>query len=164
MSVMPETAEKYQLETLSDLMAAAQDLTLGCTVEFVQREDCLDSLQNQFSTEFKEVSGLDASIRYEAVEAGEVDDIDAFATDALLEKTGLVRLTDDAGFFPPYYAINMVRQEVLDKYPELVDVLSSLDGKIDDQTMSGLNAQVDIDGLDAKEVAHSFLVEQGLVK
>ena len=30
--------------------------------------------------------------------------------------------------------------------------------------MSGLNAQVDIDGLDAKEVAHSFLVEQGLVK
>ncbi len=93
-----------------------------------------------------------------------MDVIDAFATDALLEKTGLVRLTDDVGFFPPYYAINMVRQEVLDKYPELVDVLSSLDGKIDDQTMSGLNAQVDIDGLDAKEVAHSFLVEQGLVK
>ncbi len=164
MSVMPETAKKYQLETLSDLMAAAQDLTLGCTVEFVQREDCLDSLQNQFNTEFKEVSGLDASIRYEAVEAGEVDVIDAFATDALLEKTGLVRLTDDAGFFPPYYAINMVRQEILDKYPELVDVLSRLDGKIDDQTMSGLNAQVDIDGLDAKEVAHNFLVEQGLVK
>lgn len=163
MSVMPETAEKYQLKTLSDLMAIAPDLRLGCTVEFVQREDCLDLLKETFGTDFKEVSGLDASIRYEAIEAGEVDVIDAFATDALLPKAGLVKLEDDVQFFPPYYAVNLVRDEILEQYPELESVLSKLDGAIDAETMAGLNAEVDISGRDAKEVAHDFLAEKGLV-
>ena len=163
MSVMPATAEKYNLKTLSDLMKVAPELRLGCTVEFVQREDCLNLLESTFGTKFKETQGLDASIRYQAVESGEVDVIDAFATDALLPKTGLVKLEDDAQFFPPYYAVNLVRDQVLEQYPELEQTLSKLDGKIDADTMAGLNAQVDIDGKDAKEVAHNFLTEQGLI-
>ena len=47
-----------------------------------------------------------------------MDVIDAFATDALLSKFDLVQLEDDASFFPPYYAVNFIRQECLDKYPE----------------------------------------------
>ena len=164
MSVMPETAERYNLKTLSDLMAVAPEMRLGCTVEFVQREDCLDLLQSTFNTKFKQVDGLDASIRYEAVESGEVDVIDAFATDALLPKAGLVKLEDDTQFFPPYYAVNLVRGEILEKYPELKATLSKLDGLIDADTMANLNAQVDIEGMDSKEVAHNFLVEKGLVE
>ena len=163
MSVMPETAEKYNLKTLSDLMRVSQDLTLGCTVEFVQREDCLDLLTETYNNTFKNVEGLDASIRYDAVEAGEVDVIDAFATDALLSKVGLTKLEDDIQFFPPYDAVNLVRNEILETYPELEPVLSMLDGQIDADTMAALNAQVDIDGLDAREVAHNFLVERGMI-
>lgn len=164
MSVMPETAEKYDLKTLSDLMEVAPQLRLGCTVEFVQREDCLNLLQSTYSTQFKEVSGLDASIRYEAVEAGQVEVIDAFTTDALLPKAGLITLEDDIQFFPPYHAVNLVRQEILDEYPELTDALSKLDGVIDATTMAGLNAKVDIDGIDAKDVAQTFLQENNLIQ
>ena len=163
MSVMPETAEKYNLKTLTDLMNISDKLTLGCTVEFVQREDCLDLLTKTFGNTFKDVKGLDASIRYEAVEAGEVDVVDAFATDALLSKIGLTKLEDDVQFFPPYDAVNLVRCEILEEYPELDDVLAKLDGMISADTMASLNAMVDIDGMDADEVAHKFLSENKLI-
>ena len=92
-----------------------------------------------------------------------MDVIDAFATDALLQKEGLALLEDDAGFFPPYYAVNLVRQQTLDKFPELEPVLARMDGILDGETMGMLNAKVDIDGMDARDVAHGFLVEKGLV-
>lgn len=164
MSVSPEVADKYQLTTLSQLMDIAPQLRLGCTVEFVQREDCLPLMEETFNTTFGQVDGLDASIRYEAIDAGEVDVIDAFSTDALLPKSGLIKLEDNVQFFPPYYAVNFVRQEVLDQYPELVPVLEKLDGALSETRMAELNAQVDIDGRDAKDVAHDFLVEEGLLE
>lgn len=164
MSVRPETAQKYNLKTLSDLMAAAPELRLGCTVEFVQREDCLSLLQSRFGTQFRDVKGLDASIRYEAIESDQVDVIDAFTTDALLPKAGLLKLEDDVQFFPPYQAVNLVRQAILEQYPALADVLAMLDGVIDEDTMAALNAKVDIDGIDAMDVAREFLIEKGLIQ
>lgn len=163
MSVKPETAEKYGLKTLSDMVEKSGELTLGCTVEFVDREDCLPLLESQHNVKFKEVSGLDASIRYTAVSSGQVDVVDAFLTDALLYKLGLVTLTDDLNFFPPYYACNFVSQETLKKFPELNEVLAKLDGKIDEKTMADMNNQVDVDGKSAEEVAHTFLMEHDLL-
>lgn len=101
MSVKPGTAEAYGLTTLSDLIEKSPELRLGCTVEFIQREDCLPLLESQYNAEFKDVTGLDASLRYTAIENDEVDVVDAFATDALLSKLGLTTLEDDLGFFPP---------------------------------------------------------------
>lgn len=163
MSVRPDTAQRYQIRTLSQLMQAAPQLRLGCTVEFIQRGDCLPLLEERFGTSFQSEKGLDSSIRYQAIAAGEIDVIDAFATDALLEKQGLTLIEDDVGFFPPYDAVNLVRQETLDKYPELEPVLAKMDGLLDEETMRALNAKVDIEGMDAKDVAHQFLVEKGLV-
>ena len=164
MSVKPETAEKYNLKTLSDLIKNADKLDLGCTVEFVQREDCLPLLEKQYNMKFKKVSGLDAAIRYQAVDSDEVQVVDAFSTDALLAKLGLTTLEDDVHFFPPYYAINFTNQKVLDEHPELKPVLAKMDGLIDEKTMADLNSQVDIDGRDPKDVAHDFLVEKGLIE
>ncbi|MBS6292105.1 MAG: hypothetical protein KH446_10405 [Oscillibacter sp.] len=87
----------------------------------------------------------------------------AIATDALLSKLGLTMLEDDLSFFPPYYAVNFVDAELLESDPELAEVLSRLDGAIDEATMAAMNAQVDVDGMSAQEVAHQFLVEHGLV-
>ncbi|MFT9488364.1 MAG: glycine betaine ABC transporter substrate-binding protein [Tepidibacillus sp.] len=73
-------------------------------------------------------------------------------------------LKDDKQFFPPYYAAPVVRQDTLEKHPEIADALNQLAGKLSDQTMSQLNSQVDLDGKDAKDVAHDWLVSQGLIK
>ena len=159
MSVRPEIAEQYQLETLTDLMAVAPELRLGCTADFTQREDALPT----FHTKFGEVNALDVAVRYTAIDSGQVDVIDAFATDALLSKFDLVQLEDDASFFPPYYAVNFIRQECLDEYPELKEVLALLDGRISNEAMAAMNAEVDLEGRNAADVAHDFLVEEGLI-
>lgn len=162
MSVKPETAEKYGLKTLSDLIAKSPELRLGCTTEFMSREDCLPALE-KLGAKFKSANPLDASVRYTAIAGDQVDVIDAFSTDALLYKQGLQTLEDDLHFFPPYYAVNFVRQETLDQYPELNDVLAKLDGKISEQAMADMNSEVDVDGKDAQTVAHEFLEKNGLL-
>lgn len=162
MSVKPETAEKYGLKTLSDVIAKSSELRLGCTTEFMSREDCLPALEKK-GAKFKSANPLDASVRYTAIDSDQVDIIDAFSTDALLYKQGLTTLEDDLSFFPPYYAVNFVRQDTLDKYPELEPVLEKLDGKITEEAMANMNSEVDVDGKDAQVVAHEFLESNGLL-
>ena len=125
MSVRPEIAEQYQLETLTDLMAVAPELRLGCTADFTQREDALPRLESTFHTKFGEVNALwtwrcaippSTAARWMLSTPS--------PPDALLSKFDLVQLEDDASFFPPYYAVNFIRQECLDEYPELKEVLS----------------------------------------
>ena len=163
MSVRPDTAKQYGLATLSDLIAHAGELRMGCTVEFTQREDGLPLLESAYGANFKTLTGLDSTLRYNALEANEIDVIDAFSTDGLLLKMGLVKLTDDLSFFPPYYAVNFVKQSTLDADPALAAVLGKLDGAIDEEAMAAMNAKVDVDGADAKQVAHDFLVEKNLI-
>ena len=129
-----------------------------CQADFTQREDALPRLESTFHTKFGEVNALDVAVRYTAIDSGQVDVIDAFATDALLSKFDLVQLEDDASFFPPYYAVNFIRQECLDEYPELKEVLALLDGRISNEAMAAMNAEVDLEGRNAADVAHDFLV------
>lgn len=163
LSVRPETAQQYNLEKLSDLAAVSSELRLGATVDFIQREDNLPSLKEEYGISFKEENGLAANIRYQAITSGQVDIIDAFSTDAMLEKTQLTTLEDDRNFFPPYYAINLVRGDTLEQHPELEAVLAKLDGVLDEPTMRNMNYQVDVEGKDAQQVAHDFLAEKGLI-
>ena len=163
LSVRPEFAQQHNLKKMSDLLAISDTLSLGCTAEFMQREDALPGLEKRFGTKFKDVKALDATIRYQAVANGEVDVVDAFSTDALLKKLNLQGLPDDVHFFPPFYAVSFTRGEVLEKNPELKDVFHKLEGQISDEDMRGLNYAVDVEGRDAHEVAHEFLVRKGLL-
>ena len=164
MAVTPEIARKYNLKTVKDLMRVADKLRLGCTVEFVHRDDCLPSLEKLYNNSFAEVRGLDGSIRYSAIASGEVDVIDAFSTDALLFKNDLVLLEDRDNFFPPYDAVYLIRGEALEEYPEIVPLIKRMEGLIDEKTMGKMNMQVDIDGMDAREVAEEFLRGKGMIK
>ena len=130
----------------------------------MDREDCLPLLESKYGTAFQDVKGLDASLRYTAIENDEVDVVDAFATDALLSKLGLTMLEDDLNFFPPYYAVNFSDKALVDGDPQLAETLALLDGTLNEETMAAMNAKVDVDGMDAKDVAHDFLVEQGLIE
>lgn len=78
-------------------------------------------------------------------------------------KHDLVILEDDKHFFPPYFAAPLVRQETLQKHPQIKEVLSKLAGKIDDKQMAVLNAQVDVDKKKSRDVAEAWLKEQGLI-
>lgn len=163
MAVTPEIAQKYNLQTLSDLFAIAGQMRLGCTTSFVHLEDCLPKMQSQYNIQFKQVSALQSNLRYQAIAAGEVDVVDAYSTDALLIKEGLMTLEDDLSFFPPYYAVNIVSQDTLQAYPELQPLLARMDNMLSDEEMGQLNYQVDVEGKDSAEVARQWLKEKGLI-
>ena len=80
-----------------------------------------------------------------------------------MTKFNLKVLKDDKEFFPPYYAVPLVREEVVKEHPEVKEILNKLSGKIDEETMINLNYQVDEEGKTPEDVAHDFLVEQKLI-
>ena len=120
-------------------------------------------LKQKYNMNFKKVVAMDSSPRYLALSNGESDVVDAFSTDGLLKKFGLTVLEDDQHFFPPYYAVPVIRSEVLEAHPELEDLLGQLGAVLTDDVMGTLNYQVDEENQDPETVAKTFLQEQGLI-
>lgn len=163
MVVTRETAEKYNLKTISDMAEAGDELTLGCTYVFTERDDGYPGLSKHYDFNFKNVNGMDPSLMYQALVQGSVDVISGFATDGRISAFDLVILEDDKQFFPPYDATTIVRNEVLEKNPELEEVLNKLANRFTDIKMAGLNAAVDLDKREPADVAREFLIEEGLI-
>jgi glycine betaine/choline ABC-type transport system substrate-binding protein len=163
MVVTQATADKYQLKTVTDLATVGDQLVLGCTHTFTEREDGYPGLRQHYAFEFKDVKGMDSAIMYQAVVDGSVDVISGFTTDGRIPAYGLVVLEDDKSFFPPYEATAIVRGKVMEKYPELEPLLNSLGGIISDEKMAMMNAAVDLDKREPKEVAREFLQQEGLI-
>lgn len=163
LAMKPELAEQYNIETMSDLSKYSSDLILSCTLEFENREDAYVGLSKLYNMKFKDVKAVDGSLRYTAVDKNEAQVIDANSTEGLVKKYKLKILEDDKGFFPPYYAAPIVREDTLEKYPELRKVLNMLKDKIDEKTMMELNYQVDEKGRSPEDVAHDYLTQEGLI-
>ncbi|MBY0098260.1 glycine betaine ABC transporter substrate-binding protein [Mesobacillus maritimus] len=164
LAVRPETAEQYGLKTISDLAEVSNELKIGATIEFTNREDGLPGLLNAYNMDFAGNEAVDGGLRYTALESKETDVIDAFLTDGLLEAFGLTVLEDDKNFFPPYYAIPIVREDTLEEYPELEEVINLLAGKLTDAKMRELNYKVDSLKESPEKVAEEFLINEGLMK
>ncbi len=157
LAVTKETAEQYNLKTISDLTRVSNELTIAPTLEFINREDGLPGLKKAYGLEFKDTIGIDGSPRYTALQNNNAQVIDAFTTDGLLRKFNLVVLEDDKNFFPPYNAIPLVRGDTLKEYPEIEDILNKLGTYLTDEVMQDLNYQVDELGNSPEQVAINYL-------
>lgn len=163
LAVTKETAEQYNLKTFSDLAKVSDDMVLGVEFEFLDRDDGYPGIQKLYDMNFKDSKGMDHGIMYQAIEKGETDVTNAYATDAQIIVHNLVILEDDKEFFPPYDGGPVIRQDTLNQYPELEEVLNLLKGQITEPEMQELNAQVDVEGLKEDDVARNFLVKKGLI-
>ena len=138
-------------------------LLAGFTPEFMGRKDGYLGLKKVYDLNIRTVVISDA-VMYKAAYEKKLDVIDGYSTDGRLKAFNLVILKDDKGIFPPYYAAPVVREEILQKYPELKDVLNQLAGKINDSIMTELNYRVDYLKQSPEKVAKDFLMEQSLYK
>ena len=167
-AVASETATELEIATMSDLAAYAGENPEGATVcgasEFLNRDDGLPGLEEAYGFEFSEVSELELGLVYTSTDAGDPCVFgEAFATDSRIVALDLTVLEDDLEFHPTYLPALNVRQEVLDENPGLADLFAQVAEALDDETMLGLNAQVDVDGEEPADVAEAFLSENGLV-
>jgi osmoprotectant transport system permease protein len=163
LSVRMDTAEKYRLKTYSDLAKVAENLVLGGTFEFLNRNDGAPNLKKVYNMTFKGETAVDGTLRYIAMENDEIQVSDAFSTDGLLVKYNLTVLEDDKKFFPPYHAVPVIREETAEKYPELVPLLDKWEKLFTDAVMRDLNYKVDGLQEDPAAVAREFLKSRGLI-
>lgn len=163
LAVKRSYAEEHGLKTISDLQKVVNTATAGFSLEFNDRSDGNKGLQSLYGLNFQVVT-MEPSLRYEAIDQGNVDVIDVFSTDPEIITHDLVMLEDDRGLFPPYQGAPLLRADTLKKYPELEPVLNKLAGLITTDEMLKMNYEVDVDGKTANEVAVAYLKAKGLLQ
>ncbi|HEX6292508.1 MAG TPA: glycine betaine ABC transporter substrate-binding protein [Herpetosiphonaceae bacterium] len=167
LAMTKQRADELGIKSYSDLSQKAGELVLGGPAEFFEREDGVKGLQKAYGGfEFKENKQLDPSLRYSALQNGDIDVVVAFSTDGEIGGLDLALLQDDKQFYPPYQVAPVIRQDTLKANPQIADILNGLAPKLkDEKTMATLNYMVDgPDKKEPEEVAKQFLTEQGLLK
>lgn len=167
--VLPETAQKYNLKTISDLAAVSDQLVFGAEHGFYTEEGSMKygPFTEFYGLNFKENKPLDMALKYSAIESGNIDVTIVYTTDGMNKKTGLVVLDDDRNFFPEYNDALLVRNDLFERYneiaPDLEAVLNSLGGQFTNEIMTDLTYEVDVNGRTPEDVAHEFLLSKGLI-
>jgi len=159
LTVTTDLADRLKLERISDLSQHSA-LRFGLSHEFQDRADGWLGLKNQYALP-QLSSGIEHGLAYQALVKNQIDITDAYSTDAEILRYNLVILQDDLGYFPSYLAIPLARQ---DMNTNAKDILTLLAGRLNENIMQTLNAQVIIEGKTFAEVASEFLFKQGLSK
>ena len=163
LAVKKDYANKYDLKTISDLSKVEDSAVAGFTLEFNDRDDGNKGLKSLYKLELN-VKTLEPNLRYQAINSGNVQIVDAYSTDSELIEYDLVVLEDDKQLFPPYQGAPLMRKDTLEKYPKLEEILNKLAGQISAEEMSRMNYKVKVEKRSAREVAHEYLLNKGLIK
>ena len=165
LALKKDKAEEQKIDTISGFKDVAADWTLGSSIEFAGRPlDGYPGMAKAYGFKFGTLKPMDIGLMYTSIDAGQVDVIVAFATDARIEKVGLKVVDDDKHFFPAYNAAITVRDEVLTAHPEIADAINSVVSNLDNETQTKLNARADIDNIPVDKVAEDYLKEIGVLK
>lgn len=164
LAVKRDFAEKHHLKTIGDLKKVENEIHPGFTLEFNDRGDGYKAVKKTYNLNFKQVKTMEPKLRYQAIEKGDINLIDAYSTDAELKQYDMVVLKDDKKSFPPYQGAPLFKKSFIDQHPEIEKSLNKLEGKITDEQMQEMNYRVAEKDEDPYEVAKSYLEKEGLLK
>ncbi|MCE5307346.1 MAG: hypothetical protein LLG20_06865 [Acidobacteriales bacterium] len=147
------------VSAISELAGLKTALKLAVTPAFASRIDGHASLVKAYAINARLLAQTSdaAAPLYQALAEGRADAIVGTASDGALLDPRWKILADDRSAFLPSQACMVARVDALASHPDLRDVLSSLSGKISNETMRKLNQKVD-SGQDVSAVASGFLV------
>lgn len=163
LAVSKEMAETYDLQSISDIKPFQETIKAGFTLEFNDREDGYLGIQNRYGITLPNITTMEPKLRYQAIETGNIDLLDAYSTDSEIRQYNLQVLVDDQQLFPPYQGAPLLRKETLDKYPEIETALNKLANRITDDEMREMNYQVNVEGKNVEDVAREYLMKAGLL-
>ena len=169
LAIQQDFAREHNIVTISDLVPFAPNLIFGAEHEFFDVEGTMrfGPFNAHYGFEWLSYSSMELALKYAAMDAGHIDVTMVYSTDGLNQVFNLFILEDDLAFFPEYYAAFQFRttlfEEFEDSAPNLFEVLSMLNGMIDNETMISMNYAVDALGRNEREVAREFLLSVGLI-
>lgn len=158
LAMRKETADKYNIKTISDLQKNASNIRMASQGEYEEREDGLPALEKVYGEfNWKSSKVYDNSLKYQILENDEADVTPAYTTEGRLAETDkFVLLEDDKHVWPPYNLAPVVRDNILEANPSIKKILNKVSAKLDTETVTKLNAKVDVDGEEYTDVAKEF--------
>lgn len=164
LAVPEQLAKENNIKSISDLKSIESMLKAGFTLEFSDREDGYKGIQKLYGLNIPNLITMEPKLRYRTIKDGGINLVDAYSTDSELQQYNLIVLEDDKNLFPPYQGAPLLRAETAEKYPEIVQALNKLAGKINDDEMRKMNYQVNVEGKSAEETAREYLIKAGLLE
>jgi osmoprotectant transport system substrate-binding protein len=163
-----DTAAELGIKNMDDLAAkinSGENIRLASNAEFYGRADGLKPLQEAYNFEFprKNISRMDSGLTYSALKQRDVEVALVFSTDGRIPAFDFIIVEDNKDYHVPQVMTPVVRQTVLNKNPELKELMHDISSKLDDDIMANLNSKVAVDKQTLQQVAKEFLSKNKLI-
>jgi len=155
LAMREDLAQQLNIRNISDLKNHPQ-LRFGLTQEFMGRQDGWPGLKTRYALMQTTPRGIDHGLIYEAIQANQVDVMDAYTTDAMLKRYPLRILKDDLSYFPAYDALLLYRSDLPMKFPDTWRALQTLQNTISAQAMVAMNSRAEQDKVGFAYIAEDF--------
>lgn len=158
LAIRTDVAEELGIRTISDLQKHASELRFASQGDFDEREDSLPALEKAYGEfNWKSSKVYDGGLKYQVLRENEADVTPAYTTDGQLADTeAFTLLEDDRHVWPPYNLAPVVRDNVLEANPDIADVLNKISAALDTESLTELNAKVDVEKEEYEDVAEEF--------
>jgi osmoprotectant transport system substrate-binding protein len=166
-AVRGDVAGREHLATMTDFaryVGTGGRVKLAASAEFVESPAALPAFEKTYGFELSDAQLLTlsggntaATLRAAAEGTSGVDAAMAYGTDGALAALDLVALADDKGAQIVYAPAPVVREAVLERYPQIAHLLDPVFASLTVDTLQRLNAKIAVDGEDAGQVAVDYL-------
>ncbi|HWL42938.1 MAG TPA: glycine betaine ABC transporter substrate-binding protein [Ilumatobacter sp.] len=158
-------AAGVDLQGMADYIADNPDAVVCMEVEYPNRSDGLVLFEEHtgFVIPDGQIEILDSGVIYDETASGNCTFGEIFTTDGRIVSLGL-DVVEDPGVHIIYNVSLTIGDDLYQQAPEAWQaVADTILRPLDDDTMAELNRQHSEDGLSARQVAETFLREQGLI-
>jgi len=163
-AVTKATADRLKAKKVSDLAAAAPQLTLGAGPECPTRPFCQPGLEMTYGLKFKAFRVLDSGgpKTLEALASGDIDVGLVFSSDGGVAARNLVVLDDDKTLQTVDNIVPVIRKDVVDD--DIRRVLDKVSSQLNTADLIQLNKRADVDKADPETLAKEWLDQHGFKK
>lgn len=157
-------AVENQVQSISDLIKVAPQVTLGGPQQFQQSPTGLPAIENTYDVVPSTFKALEIGAQYQALDQGTVQAAVVNTTDPQLLTRGYPLLHDPQDIFGWGNVVPVASLHALDaEGPVFVSTVNKVSSLLTLPAMRELNAQVVLYGQDPAVVAQQFLQDQGIL-
>lgn len=151
-------ANELGIKAISDMQKHASELRFASQGEFDEREDGIPALEKAYGKlDWKSSKIYDNGLKYEVLSNDEADVAPVYTTEGqLADKEQFTLLEDDKKVWPPYNLAPVIQDSVLEAHPDIADILNKISASMDTESLTALNARVDMDKEEIEDVALEY--------
>jgi osmoprotectant transport system substrate-binding protein len=167
-AVRQETADKYNLATMSDIAAVADKLVWGVAEGCPDNPVCGPGLKTTYGIDLSKVqvetlpacsADIATSLNDSAIDVAQV-----CTTQPEISSMNLVLLTDDKHLQPAQNMVPIASKALADAVPaDFAETLNAITAKLTTEALTQLGAAINISHQEIPDVARKFLQDNGLL-